>query len=106
MIVLALLASVMLSGCAGFAFMSKSVMPGALYAENQSNQFVNDDEKSGMSKTGEACAQSILGWVTIGDATAKTAARNGGISSVAVVDNKFRNILGIYAEYCIVVHGS
>ena len=57
------------------------------------------------SKTGQACATSILGWVTTGDASTPTAARNGQIERVFTVDNYSKNVLGIYATFCTVVTG-
>ena len=60
--------------------------------------------KSG-AKTGEACAMSILGIVALGDASVETAKKEGGISTVATVDNQQFGILGIYANTCTVVKG-
>lgn len=94
------------TGCAGVVFQPKGAMQGFLFAENQSNTYVNDDEQGGFAKKGESCAKSILGWVTIGDASVASAAKNGGITNVGVIDNDFSNILGVYAEFCIVVHGN
>ena len=57
------------------------------------------------SKSGESCATSILGAVATGDASVETAARQGGISTISHVDHKVMSVLGVYAEYCTVVHG-
>lgn len=57
-------------------------------------------------KTGQACATSILALVATGDASIATAKANGGISTVSSVDWNVSNILGIYGEYCTVVHGN
>jgi len=90
-----------LSGCAGFAFPGTN--QGFLYASTNRNQMVT--EASGGSKQGEACASSILGWITTGDSSAVAAAKEAGISQIMSVDNTYSNILGIYAKYCTVVTG-
>ena len=56
-------------------------------------------------KTGEACAQSILGLVAFGDASIETAKKNAGITKVATVDHQTTNILYFYGQYCTVVYG-
>ena len=58
------------------------------------------------TKSGEACAMSILGVVALGDASIDLAKSNGGVTQVASVDHKVFSILGIYANVCTVVHGS
>lgn len=98
----ALMAS-MMSGCAGVAYMSRGVNQGFLYADSSANEKVTDNSMG--SKTGQACSTSILGWVTTGDASVAAAAKAGGITRVAAVDNKHTNIVGIYATYCVVVYG-
>jgi TRL-like protein family len=55
------------------------------------------------TKSGEACAYSILGWVTVGDASIRAAADAGGVRSLGSVDTKYRNILGVWAQLCTVV---
>lgn len=93
--------SFVLSGCAGLAFSRTNI--GLLYSNSNRNEMVT--EANGGSKQGEACASSILGWVTTGDASAVAAAKNGGISQIMSVDNSISNILGIYAKYCVIVTG-
>jgi hypothetical protein len=56
------------------------------------------------SKVGEAKAMGILGVVT-GDCSIETAMKNGNITKIHHVDNKVKNILGIYAEYITTVYG-
>jgi hypothetical protein len=58
------------------------------------------------TKTGKACATSILGWVAWGDASVTAAKANGGITAVAVVDHSAQSILGVWGEWCTVVSGS
>ncbi len=58
------------------------------------------------SKTGEACASTILMLFTTGDMSLKTAASNGGISRVASIDYGWTNILGsVYMKSCTIVNG-
>ena len=96
----------LMTGCAGVVFAPKGATQGMLFAENNSNVMVDDDEQATFSKSGESCAKSILGWVTIGDASVSTAAKKANITNVGVVDNHFFNVLGIYAEFCIQVWGN
>lgn len=94
---------VSLTGCAGFAFSGKGVANGVLYADAVTP--VHATENRVGQKKGEACATSILGLVTTGDATIRTAADSADIKEVAAVDQSIKNILGIFATYCIVVSG-
>jgi hypothetical protein len=56
-------------------------------------------------KIGEACANSILGWIATGDASIEEAKRAGGITQVAYVDHEQFSVLGVYATTCTIVHG-
>jgi hypothetical protein len=58
------------------------------------------------SKTGEACASSILGLVAIGDASVEAAKSQGGINDVSYVDYQIFSVLGLYARLCTVVRGN
>ncbi len=87
------------SGCA----MAQSPVPGTIYSGLQAHQ--NATSNPSGPKRGESCASSILGIVATGDASAASAAANGGITKVSVVDTDVFSILGIYAKYCTVVHG-
>lgn len=57
------------------------------------------------TKTGEACASSILGLIAVGDASISAAKADGGITQVAHVDHDDFGILGIYASSCTIVVG-
>ncbi|MFL5354971.1 TRL-like family protein [Archangium sp.] len=94
-----------LSGCAGVAFLGRPVIGTAtLYASTASSEFINEQTKLG-SKNGESCVTSILGIITTGDASANEIARKANITRITHIDNKFENILGLYAKYCVVVYG-
>jgi hypothetical protein len=58
------------------------------------------------TKEGKACAKSILGWVSSGDASIAAAKAAGGITTVASVDHTANQILGIVGEWCTVVKGN
>lgn len=95
------LAALALGGCAGQTTVLDGA-PGLLFADYRAGL---DAEGPVGGKTGEACTQSILGWIGLGDSSIETAAKNGGITTVTSVDRRGRNILGLYAEYCTVVKG-
>lgn len=83
--------------CAG-----RAPVQGWLYTGVQSGLAVSAQAGP---KTGEACAMSILGLIATGDASIDTARRNGGITSISIVDEKSTQILGLYASHCTIVHG-
>ncbi len=78
--------------------------PGAIFTEV--TEAVQANNGVSASKTGEACAQNILGIVSTGDSTVATAKRAAGISRVATIDRSFWSILGVYAKACTRVAGS
>ena len=89
-----------LAGCMGVA----SPVVGWLYTDAK---FGNEVENGpAVTKTGKACATSILAMVATGDASLEAAKANGGITEVAAVDHSAKNILGIWGEYCTIVKGS
>jgi len=89
-----------LTGCMGVA----SPVVGWVYTDAK----FGDEAENGAAatKTGKACATSILAMVATGDASLEAAKANGGITQVAVVDHSAKNILGIWGEFCTIVHGS
>ena len=93
----ALIGAVSLTGCTVV-----SPLPGGIYTDVTATAAVGS--AAGSSKKGEAKATSILG-VALGDASLETAMKNGGITKVHHVDTKSRNILGVYAEYTVIVYG-
>lgn len=90
-----------LTGCAAIAF--NGVNQGIIFTNSARNEMVTENTVG--SKKGEACATSILGWVTTGDASVAAAARAGGITRIASVDNNYTNVISLYAKYCVVVTG-
>ena len=57
------------------------------------------------AKKGQACAQSFLGLVALGDASVGAAAAEGGISAVQSIDVEVFSLL-VYAQACTVVRGN
>jgi hypothetical protein len=76
---------------------------GYVYTGNQGTTAVTSNPIG--AKTGESCAMSILGAVGLGDASAASAAKAGGITKIATVDSDNFGILGIYAKNCTIVTG-
>ncbi|MBX2803920.1 MAG: TRL-like family protein [Myxococcales bacterium] len=93
-----------LTGCAGIAFQGKGVPLAVFYADATTGVQVTENNIG--RKKGEACATSILGLVTTGDASIRAAADAGGIRNISAVDSSIRNILGIVATYCTIVSGT
>ena len=58
------------------------------------------------SKTGTACATSILGLIATGDASITAAKANGGITHVATVEHSTQNLFGLVGKWCTVVKGN
>jgi hypothetical protein len=89
-----------LTGCMGVA----SPVVGWAYTEAQWDGQALPGPAA--TKTGKACATSILAMVATGDASLETAKANGGITQISHVDHSSKNILGIWGEYCTIVKGS
>ncbi len=100
-VIVALALAASLSGCAGMAFSGTN--SGFIYTDSHRGEGAIPQATG--TKKGEACATSILGWVTTGDSSIDTAAKAGGITTIATVDNHLYNILGLYAKYCVIVSG-
>jgi len=93
-----------LTGCAGLAFARQGIAHGFIYADATTPVHVTNNNVG--RKTGEACAMSILGIITTGDATMRAAADAGGIRDISAVDASIMNVLGIYAKMCTIVSGT
>lgn len=89
-----------LNGCIGVS----TPVVGWVYTDAK----FGDEAENGAAatKTGKACASTILTMVATGDASVEAAKANGGITQVAVVDHSAKNILGIWGEFCTIVRGS
>lgn len=56
-------------------------------------------------KSGSASTTNVLGLVATGDCGLRTAAKNGGLSTVEFADYRNFNILGIYQKTTVTVYG-
>lgn len=83
--------------------MVKSPVTGFIYTGTSSPVSVTSNPLG--SKKGEASATSILGWVSFGDASIQKAAKEAGITKISHVDEKSTSVLGVYAQYTVVVYG-
>lgn len=86
------------NGCAT----SRLGVGGILYAETLTPLDATTNQPG--NRVGEACATSIFGLIAKGDASIETARRNGGITLISTVDEKYDNVLGI-SRYCAIVRG-
>ena len=96
-----LLSAALLTGCAAMAV---SPVTGALFTEVKGPHSATASDAS-FSKMGTATCISYLGLIATGDASIETAAKSAGITKIHHVDYQSKNILGLYAEFTIVVYG-
>lgn len=101
-VTITLLLVIYLTGCGAHA---KSPLTGFLYSDVTVPVPSSIDNNVKPLKSGTAFAQSILGWVAIGDASIRTAARNGGITKIHHVEQHSQSVLGIVATYTVTVYG-
>jgi hypothetical protein len=94
----ALAAALFSTGCIGVA----TPAVGTLVTEVKGPIGVGDSPTG--SKTGKACAQSILSLVAMGDASIEAAKKAGGIKKVATVDHETKWLI-LFGTYCTVVTG-
>ncbi len=88
----------LLAGCATYN------PQGSLYNGVKTGMTANNNVSA--VKTGQACSNSYLGLIAVGDASIESAKANGGITNVATINYTTNNVLGIYGEYCVVVSGN
>ncbi len=94
--------------CAGLTgCMSAPVMPpmGGIFTDIQAPLDIDYDNTVVTGKVGKAESMSILGMVALGDASARTAARNGQISRIQHADYSYFNVLGVIQRYNTIVYG-
>lgn len=90
--------AVCISGCA----LSVNPLVGALYADVEGPLAVTDASPG--SLVGESSATLIFG-VSFGDASIKAAAADAGISKIKTVDQRVKNVLGVFMEVTTIVTG-
>lgn len=104
LLTLSFLFALLMNCLAGLAFVNRGVPVGFAYTESVSNEKILISSEAA-KKRGEACAKSYLGLYTAGDASLSKAMDVGRISKLYFVDQKYNQILGVVAEYCLVAYG-
>ncbi len=99
--VIALAGIGMFSGCAT----TGAPVSGMLYTDVHYEGAVTKPVIASKLK-GEACAQSILGMVALGDSSIAAAAKAVGINEVTFVDHEGWSILGVFGKHCTIVYGN
>jgi len=91
---------VLVTGCASGR---SPVNNGLIYSDVKGSESAGAAETS--SRHGMSCASNILGLFAYGDASAHTAAGNGGVSKIHSVDYSTNTVLGLWARSCTIVYG-
>ena len=95
------LVATLLSGCAT----AVSPVTGSLYTNVKAPMLVTDNPDK-PTKVGRATMRSILGVYAVGDASIEAAAKNAGITRIHHVDYQTQNILGVMADFTVIVYGN
>ncbi len=95
------LVATLLSGCAT----AVSPVNGALYTNVRAPMLVTESPDK-PTKVGRATMRSILGVYAVGDASIEAAAKNAGITRIHHVDYQTQNILGVMADFTVIVYGN
>jgi hypothetical protein len=99
--VLACVAVVMFSGCAGITPIAGG-SGGLVFTQTDAAMGVGT--ANGSDKIGTSESKAIICFAT-GDSSIQTACKNGGITKIHHVDCKVFSVLGLYARYTTVVYG-
>mgnify|MGYP001597089268 CR=1 FL=1 len=78
---------------------------GIVYSEFQAPLYVDFNATPVATKSGQAESMSILGLIATGDASAKAAAAQGGITKIEHADYYYFNVLGVVQRYRTIVYG-
>lgn len=92
-------------GCAGIA--QAPVVPpmGFVFTNTRAPMDIDLNNTDLGSKRGTAESVSILGLVSIGDASIYAAAKSNNITTVKHADYEMFNVLGIYSRFTTIVWG-
>ncbi len=96
-----LLLATALSGCAT----AISPVNGSLYSNVKAPMMATDSNEK-PTKIGRSNARSILGIYAVGDASIESAAKNAGITRIHHVDYETHTILGVIADFTVIVYGN
>ncbi|MBE9536589.1 MAG: hypothetical protein IMF07_05355 [Proteobacteria bacterium] len=100
--VLLVISVLFLGGCAGVCGVPK--VNGFLWTDIEAPLNVTSNKTS--RKVGTAKCESILGLFATGDCSIKAAVKDGKIKTIHHIDHKIKNILGVYAEFTVIVYGN
>lgn len=100
LLLVVLLAVTLLYGCAG---VRSPVTNGFIVTAVQGP--VGITQADTYSKTGTSSCNSILGLVSLGNASIEAAMKDGGITKIHHVDHKSFSLLGLYAKFTTIVYG-
>jgi len=96
---------VVVTGCAGYA-RAPVVPPLAfIFTSYEAPLDVDFQDTPMPGKKGEASCINVLGFVSVGDASAKAAAEDGGITRIQHADYDFMSVLGVFSKFTTVVYG-
>ena len=95
------LVATLLSGCAT----AVSPVTGSLYTNVRAPLLVTDSSDK-PTKVGRATMRSILGIYAVGDASVEAAVKNAGITRIHHVDYQTQSILGMMADFTVIVYGN
>lgn len=100
--------AVLALACAGLTgCLRAQVIPpmGCIYSQFDAPLDIDYDKTPVTGKKGTAQSISVLGCVALGDASAKAAAKDAGISTIEHADYTYFNVLGVIQKYDTVVYG-
>ena len=92
-------------GCAGIAWTPVIPPAGFIYTQYKAPLDVDFDATPVPMKKGTASTMCVLGLVAVGDASARAAAQDGGITRIEHADYDTLNVLGVYSKFTIIVYG-
>lgn len=99
----AVAAAALFAGCYSAPVMPP---PGLIYADISGPIDIDANETPIANlRSGRTEAKSVLGLVAWGDASLKTAADNGGLSTLEHADYEFFNVLGVYQRFTTIAYG-
>jgi hypothetical protein len=84
---------------------------GIIYNGTTAPSLLNEVEAGGANKastkSGSACASSVLGVAAFGDAGLDAAKKQGGLTTVNSVEYEATGyVFGVYTQVCTVAHGN
>lgn len=92
---------VVLGGCA----MAVGPVTGVAYTNAKYPWSATGSPKEA-TRVGRATVRSFFGAIATGDASIQTAAQNGGITEIHHVDYEAQNVMGVVADFTVVVYGN